>query len=454
MFVVASAAFVAASCGGGVQPQAAQDSAVADNSTTDDFSVVVEELSQPCDNFSVKTWIPAANYSYRHCPVGAAQMPSEFLENGLWLANAGRNVPNENPEFHLFFGDGITQETRADVLRMHEILVENFGGYDRWVFATYEDDPSATNQAVVSGLDGLGYFEHNVGSGTTPTFAHVSERAGCLVDFLSGPDRARDLYSFCNDRRINTDSYDFEFYGPLALEFLALTGLVHEYHHHVQNAHLLGKQGTNGNGAEAPIPPDGFTPAWWMEGTANLSPGWILRDYFDEFLVTTENGLRYDEIVTSEEEWPSQTSKLKYAISGTCCGWFEDEFLIYVDRMQSGGPCTEVDARQEFYPFQAGENADGCELEIDHWHLMARYLMHITSPETAMVSILEDSWRLGWHGSFREHVGMTMDDFYDEYEFYMETYDLSAGAPDWIFPPETPFRDTVNFWAIQSWRAE
>ena len=49
---------------------------------------------------------------------------------------------------------------------------------------------------------------------------------------------------------------------------------------------------------------------------------------------------------------------------------------------------------------------------------------------------------------------MTMDDFYDEYEFYMETYDLSAGAPDWIFPPETPFRDTVNFWAIQSWRAE
>ena len=116
--------------------------------------------------------------------------------------------------------------------------------------------------------------------------------------------------------------------------------------------------------------------------------------------------------------------------------------------MQSGGPCTEIDARQEWYPGQVGENTEECD--IAHWHLMARYLMHITSPEIAMVSILEDSWRLGWHGSFEKHVGMTMDDFYDEYEDFMKNYDLSEGVPDWIYPPETPFKDTVNFWSIES----
>ena len=43
-----------------------------------------------------------------------------------------------------------------------------------------------------------------------------------------------------------------------------------------------------------------------------------------------------------------------------------------------------------------------------------------------------------------------MDDFYDKYEDFMKNYDLSAGVPDWIYPPETPFKDTVNFWSIKS----
>ena len=162
-----------------------------------------------------------------------------------------------------------------------------------------------------------------------------------------------------------------------------------------------------------------------MEGSAQLSPGWILRDHFDEFDVTKKSGLGYDEIVASKEDWPSQIHKTKQTIAGSCCGWFENEFVAYVERMQSGGTCTEVDARQEWYPWQGGENTEECD--IDHWHLMARYLMHITSPDIAMVSILEDSWRLGWHGSFEKHVGMTMDDFYDEYEDFMKNYDLS----DW-----------------------
>ena len=117
--------------------------------------------------------------------------------------------------------------------------------------------------------------------------------------------------------------------------------------------------------------------------------------------------------------------------------------------MQSGGTCTTVDARQEWDNGTANGHAAECD-DIPHWNLMARYLMHITSPEIAMVSILEDAWRLGWHGSFKKHVGMTMDDFYDEYEDFMKNYDLSAGVPDWIYPPETPFKDTVNFWSIKS----
>jgi hypothetical protein len=406
------------------------------------------EASPPCEAPTRESEISAANYTHRYCPVGGEDLPKEFLEDGLWLANEGMNIPKRDPEFHIFFGDNVTPEWRGDALRMMDILIDNLGGYDRWVLASYDPDESFQNRELVDGLDGLGYFEYNFEPGVTPDFSLVNERASCLSGFSGGLDRVRDAYSFCNNRLVISNPDELEFYGLPGIQYQMLNGLAHEYHHHVQRAHELGKEGSEGNGPEAPIPPDGFSPAWWIEGTANLSPGWILRDYFDEFDVTKKSGLGYDEIVASKEDWPSQIFKTKYAIAGSCCGWFEDEFVAYVERMQSGGPCTEIDARQEWYPWQGGENTEECD--IDHWHLMARYLMHITSPEIAMVSILEDAWRLGWHGSFEKHVGMTMDDFYDEYEDFMKNYDLSEGVPDWIYPPETPFKDTVNFWSIKS----
>lgn len=406
------------------------------------------EALPSCEPQTNESEISAANYRHRRCPIGGEDLPNEFLENGLWLANEGRNIPKRDPEFHIFFGDTVTPEWRGDVLKMMNILIDNFGGYDRWVLASYDGDERFQNRELVDGLDGLGFFEHNFEPGVSPDFSLVNERAGCLTGFSGGPNPVRDNYSFCNDRLATSNPDSLDFYGLQGLQYVMLSGLIHEYHHHVQRAHGLGKEGAAGNGPGAPLPPDGFAPAWWIEGSANLSPGWILRDHFDEFDVTKKGALVYDEIVASEAEWPSQAWKTKQAISGSCCGWFETEFVAYVERMQSGGTCTEVDARQEWYPSQGGENSEACD--IDHWHLMARYLMHITSPEIAMVSILEDAWRLGWHGSFNKHAGMTMDDFYHEYEDFMKSYDLSAGVPDWIYPPETPFKDTVNFWSIKS----
>ena len=407
------------------------------------------EASPPCEAPTNESEISAANYVHRHCPIGGEDLPKEFLEDALWLANDGMNIPKRDPEFHIFFGDNVTPEWRGDVLKMMDILIANFGGYDRWVLASYDPDESFQNRELVDGLDGLGYFEYNL-LGVTPDFSLVNERASCLSGFRGGPDFVRDSYSFCNNRLLTSNPAEMDYYGDgPAIQYQMLNGLIHEYHHHVQRAHMLGKEGSAGNGPDAPIPPDGFAPRWWMEGSAQLSPGWILRDHFDEFDVTKKNGLRYDEIVASKQDWPSQIHKTKQVIAGSCCGWFENEFVVHVQMMQSGGPCTEVDARQEWDPGTVSGPPGDCDVN-SHWHLLARYLMHITSPEIAMVSILEDAWRLGWHGSFERHVGMTMDDFYDEYEDFMKNYDLSAGVPDWIYPPETPFKDTVNFWSIES----
>ena len=101
-------------------------------------------------------------------------MPKEFLEDALWLANDGMNIPNRDPEFHIFFGDNVTPEWLGDALKMMDILIDNFGGYDRWVLASYNPDDSFQNRELVDGLDGLGYFEYNFEPGVTPDFSLVN----------------------------------------------------------------------------------------------------------------------------------------------------------------------------------------------------------------------------------------------------------------------------------------
>ncbi|MDP4886611.1 MAG: DUF3558 domain-containing protein, partial [Aquiluna sp.] len=91
------------------------------------------EASPPCEAPTNESEISAANYIHRHCPIGGEDLPKEFLEDALWLANEGMNIPKRDPEFHIFFGDDVTPEWRGDALKMMDILIDNFGGYDRWV---------------------------------------------------------------------------------------------------------------------------------------------------------------------------------------------------------------------------------------------------------------------------------------------------------------------------------
>lgn len=147
--------------------------------------------------------------------------------------------------------------------------------------------------------------------------------------------------------------------------------------------------------------------------------------------------------------------------------------------MQSGKQCEKVDNRQEWRctgPHQIPGKYYGyihlpkkSDLKPKcNSDLMVFYLMHITSPQIALVSIMEDQWRLGWQGSFKMHVGMSMDEFYIKYENNMKSFDASLWAdvrdsyslghtvrggkplPEWIYPPKTKFKDTVNFWSIKS----
>ena len=93
---------------------------------------------------------------------------------------------------------------------------------------------------------------------------------------------------------------------------------------------------------------------------------------------------------------------------------------------------------------------------------MASYLMYITSPQVALVDIMQDQWALGFEGSFAKHVGLTLDQFYVEFNNFMKQGSVEEGEPwEWegspnMIPPENffltsePLSEAVDFWSIDS----
>lgn len=384
-------------------------------------------------------------FDYRDGGVRGDQLSCELQDVARQLSSLGTNVPKANPEFHLLYGEAVSEEMRADYRQWMDILIETLGGYDRWVHAIYGvDSASAENSEVVNGLEQLGYFEFGWNGPQEPSIDVVWEQRGCLIDFASGPNGLTDSYNLCNQPEHWSDpdrQSHREAMGDLFFSYEILHEFAHEYHHHVQRAHELSKEGGGGNGPGAPMPPDGFAPTWYIEGSAGVAPGWIMRDYFDELNLSQRLGLTYEK-VQREQLAPHQLIQTYLCPSWAVRGFQES----------SPGPSgSRVSKAQEVYGGQQLE-IFGYEEPEAAWGCMNLYLMHLTSPRTLFVSILQDQWALGWHGSFKKHTGLTMDEFYAEFEQEMMGIDLSKeeDLPSWMNLPEEKFVDAVNYWSIES----
>ncbi len=111
--------------------------------------------------------------------------------------------------------------------------------------------------------------------------------------------------------------------------------------------------------------------------------------------------------------------------------------------------CSEVGMLEEMLGWKKEALMNNNMPECD-WASMEFYLMHITSPQVALVSIYEDERSLGWHGSYKKHVGMTMDQFYQKYFDGIKSLNPNGPAPAWLSIPRTKLKDTIDFRSITS----
>ena len=358
------------------------------------------------------------------------------------LKRLGMNVPKTDPQHCYLFSAEISDDLRRYHTDVHENLIAYVGGYDRYVHITYEVD--GDNTEALAALDKFEYFYDNNGQQVEPSIDFVSDRRSCLSGFARGNQYdGYNEFSFCNQPNPLTDpmwEWDRKNFGSDVMMYNIINGWVHEYYHHVQKAHTLGRSlgmpadccgGMNHTGS----------PAWFVEGQAQVFPTLFLREVFDDLKITKDLGLEGacagdpqlagngpDQPLWERVAWQTNcnmTQKFESAskaIRGVAEDWDKCSGFSALEEMRETWTCA------------------------GHMEILNFYLAYLTSLETLFIDLHQDVWALGFDGALELHYGLTKEELYANFNQFM----IDSPSPPEGFFPTQPLTDLVDFWSIES----
>ena len=325
------------------------------------------------------------------------------------LIEIGYNIPKENPTQELIAASSVPQELINDFFEVQSSLNSTIGGYDNYLMVIW--DTNENSQNVIDKLKDLRFNE-------SEGWSTVEELGlNCLTGNLwYGPgepdknDICINSYEwflnpqFNNRPQQNQKSLDlYHFYA-------------HEYFHAYQRRSSLDKNS------------DEDTPTWWIEGTAlyfqNL---WMLQNY-SKF--SKLSGLNNERELTNHGRSQAENYKsYKRIFQGIEVGRGSINENWYLTSLEES--------------YQTRDNNTQTFVEI-----VVAYLAYITSPEIAMIKILEDSYDLGFAGSFEKHTGLNYQEFYEDFNNFMRSENPNSEPPLGMFI-KGDMNDYADFWNIK-----
>jgi len=347
----------------------------------------------------------------------------------------GLNIPKKDPEFCLLWSDSIPENLREYQIEVMNKLIDYVGGYDRWVHVIYEIE--ADNTELLNALDQFGYFYDENGNKQTPTIDIIYDRRSCLSGFGRNKDWTFNQFSFCNQPYpySNPDEeFNRNFYGEEGFLLQVIGSFVHEYYHHVQRSHTFGRDIAMENDCcnlNNPV----NAPAWYVEGQAQVFPTLFFIDNFNNFSFVKD----FDGVGACENNPVADpgTKKGRF-ILGSGCNLVEKYNYLRNDIVNKQGECTEFTKLEEYR--ETGIcNSDG-------WQMINFYLAYITSFDTLFINLHEDVYQLGFESSFEKHVGLSLDDFYKNFNQFI----MDNTVPPVGFFPTKPLNELVDFYSINS----
>ena len=386
------------------------------------------------------------------------------LENGFNIASAclssaseaeyhrcaGLNVPTLEPEHYILYSESdlLPATLDDDYKQIMGWMIEMGLGYDRYIHAIYDLD--ANNNELLTTLRELGLTtfspeEDEVHGSLIQTIDQLYEMKTCLGSlqpFTSYNSRfsRKKTYNFCNqlnpysdpDRQYNRDNDKETFFYGVARNY------IHEYFHHTQKAHTLNRDlGTSDDccGYEDAVE----APPFWIEGAANVFPDLFLWEKFEDMNLTVRNGFERGNGRYHEEGSPAVCQGLDTYLCDQNARLYREK---KEQHQQAGGKCY-LGSRNGADLYDGSIKQPQCS-----WDMAAWYLAYTTSFQVMWVDIPRDMWSLGFPGSFEKHVGMTVNEFADEFSSFFNTGSSDDPPPPGFFP-DKPLSELVDFWELE-----
>ena len=368
-------------------------------------------------------------------PIALEKYGELQFEQSLILAEDQRNIPKENSsEVHFFYGSSIPDEWIEEVEEVYLLLFKALGSYKNYVHAWWE--PGFDNTKVLNGLFELGFFNSD-GEVLDPSIEFIVSKESCLSGFNAIGDHGKQKYNYslCNSWNPFTAprlEERREHYGDNGFKYHRYFNLAHEYFHHYQRAHSLGALNV--------YPDNAIAPVWAIEGIANVFAKLFMKDNFNNLSLSKKLEISYEDI-SSVENPDGQRNNIA---SGIESGTYESSYQNFKKLAIENDKSVNASSSQE-----TREGSQGGHHYL--WEYMSFYLMKISSPQIMFVDLWEDSWELGgFANSFIKHVGLTLDEFYDEFNNFFKSDNYYDFPPKDFFIPERSLSSSVDFWSIDS----
>jgi hypothetical protein len=324
------------------------------------------------------------------------------------LIEIGYNLPKENPTQELIAASSVPQELINDFFEVQSSLNSTIGGYDNYLMVIWD-----TNENSQNVIDKLKDLRFNESEGWTSV-----EELGlnCLTGNLWYGPGEPDEHDIC------INSYEW-FLNPQfnnrpqqnqkSLDTYHM--YAHEYFHAYQRRSYLDKN----------LNED--APTWWIEGAALYFQNiWMLENHkkFSKL-----SGLVNEKELTNNSR--SQAENYKYykrIFQGIEEGWGSINENWYLTSLEE--------------TYQTRDNTQ------TFMEIVVAYLAYITSPEIAMIKILEDGYDLGFEGSFLKHAGLTYREFYEDFNNFMRSENPNSDPPLGMFIKGN-INEYADFWNIK-----
>ena len=333
------------------------------------------------------------------------------------LIKVGYNDPNQGHRQELVVAENVPLSITEHYLQVQKNLNDVIGGYPNYIQFIYDEDgTAATNAKVLKRLSEIQYKGKK-------RLSLKDFNPSCLAASDPGGSRTSKTtpYSVCL-QTLSHSQNPFDGGGATwQRQTRTSRNYAHEYFHHYQRVKAM-ERGLDYQSGMCSVD----APRWWIEGAAVTFQNAWFRENWKNIPALKNKG------------W----EKLKGEIIGN---YTRGDLYEEVRRALMGTAGNKAKDCQKSWNLssrhQRYDSGDNCVAQ----YLAVPFMAYKSSYKTVWIDIPNDYYEIGFWGALEKHLGLSEQEFYDEFNAFMRSGNVGSNPPKGWKPRDQEISKYANF---------